>query len=215
MNNPLPLERSDTQTTEQSLSLEAFPKIPSWQFWIPLLIQAALIVAVPAKDAYTYVTGTTVVLKTVPVDPYDLLRGYSQTLSYDISQPNHLQKLPGGEFFKQESLRTTIFVVLEAPPSSRPSATIQPPPSWNPVRVSPTHPTGLRANQVVLKGEYLGGQILYGLETYYLPENQRGQINDDIRTAQRQQSVVVETKIDRNGDAIPVSLWVRDHNYRF
>lgn len=212
MSNPLPLDRPQTLTPASPLSRETFSKLPGWRFWIPLLMQAALIIAIPAKDAYTYATGTTVILKTVPVDPYDLIRGYSQTLSYEISQPNTLKKLPGGEWFSQNE-QGTVYVVLEAPQSVQP--VMQPPLSWKPVRVSSTHPADLNANQIALKGKHQGWQILYGLETYYMPENQRQQINDDIRTAQGQQAFVVETKIDRNGDAVPVSLWIRDRNHRF
>ena len=77
-----------------------------WRFWIPLILQTALIAAVPAQAVYTHLTGRTVVLKTVPVDPYDLLRGYSQTLAYDISQPNNLKSLPGWKTIPQEPLPT-------------------------------------------------------------------------------------------------------------
>ena len=59
--------------------------------------------------------------------------------------------------------------------------------------------------------------IEYGLERYYMPENQRDQINSTITEAQRnnQQSFVVEVKVNAQGKAIPVSLWVRDRNYKF
>ncbi|HAA32846.1 MAG TPA: membrane-anchored protein, partial [Cyanobacteria bacterium UBA8553] len=67
---------------------------PIWRFWVPLLFQTILILAVPAQALYTQLTGKTVILQTVPVDPYELLRGYSQTLRYDISRQDNLRKLP-------------------------------------------------------------------------------------------------------------------------
>ena len=68
--------------------------ISIWRFWAPLLFQTALILAVPAQAVYTQLTGKTVILQTIPVDPYELLRGYSQTLRYDISIQDNLRKLP-------------------------------------------------------------------------------------------------------------------------
>ena len=62
-----------------------------WRFLVPLGLQLGIILIVPAQSAYTYNFGQSAVLQTLPVDPYDLLRGYSQTLSYDISQINNLK----------------------------------------------------------------------------------------------------------------------------
>lgn len=187
-------------------------RLPTWRLWVPLLFQAALIVAVPAQDAYTFITGKTIVLQTAPVDPYDLMRGYSQTLGYEISNPTTLKSLPGGQLFAQP-YQGSVYMVLAAP--EQPDA--RPPKPWKPIRVSTTFPQNLPANQVVLKGESDGGRIAYGLETYYMPEDQREQVNTVIGQVQRrsQQSFVVEAKVDTRGHAVPVSLWVRDRNYRF
>lgn len=205
-------------------------RIPSWRFWVPLVFQSALIVAIPAQDAYTSITGTPITLQTVPVDPYDLLRGYSQTLSYTISRPDDLKKLPGGKEFFDNHQRydgASLYVVLEAPQS----ANTTPPTPWKPVRVSAKRPTDLADNQVVLRGEFDRWQVIYGLETYYMPEDQRNQLNAEISQAQRQpnqaprqpsqaqqqqrQAFVVDVKVDAQGNSVPVSLWVRDRNYRF
>jgi uncharacterized membrane-anchored protein len=79
-------------------------------------------------------------------------------------------------------------------------------------------PKDLSGDRVALKGElHQVGQIEYGLETYYMPEEQRIQINRDISQAQASQarSFVVEVKVDDRGNALPVSMWVGDRNYRF
>ena len=190
-------------------------RLPAWRLWAPLALQSLLIAAIPAQDAYTYVTGTQVTLQTAPVDPYDFLRGYSQTLSYDISQPETLKQLPGAEEFFDADVEVgkSIYVVLEAPES----AAAQPPVPWKPVRLDASRPTELADNQIALKGEYEGRRILYGLETYYMPEAQRNQINDDISQVQRQSqpAFVVDVRVDGQGNSVPVSLWVSDRNYRF
>jgi uncharacterized membrane-anchored protein len=182
-----------------------------WRLWLPLGLQTLLMAAIPAQDAYTNLTGKTVILQTAPVDPYDLLRGYSQTLGYDISTPSNLSKLPGGDWFKQQT-SGAVYVVLQAPPTAA-----TPPKPWKPVRVSDRLPTSLPPNQIALKGELEGARVHYGLETYYMPEDQRDQLNEAISQASSQKArpFVVETKVDGTGHAVPVSLWVSDRNYRF
>ena len=205
---------------------------------MPLLFQTALILAVPAQAVYTQLTGKTVILQTVPVNPYELLRGYSQTLTYDISSQNSLRKLPGWkELPKQQPSGNelsfiepgTRFYVILAQPAT--PALPELPLAWKPVAVSTKRPSKLPANQVALKGLAQHDLIQYGLETYYIPEDQREQINADLRAArqanptQEQQTppVVMEIKVNAQGDAVPVSLWARVggvskqqvRNYRF
>lgn len=196
-------------------------RLPIWRLLIPLLVQTGIILAIPARSAYTYVTGETVVLQTIPVDPYDPLRGYSQTLTYNISQLGTLQKLPGWqEVVTPKSISsaylqpgTELYVTLAAPKNS----STQPPQAWQPVKVSKSRPTSLSADQIAIKGKSVGSSIKYGLETYYFPESKQQEINQHIRQAQsnRQQRLVVEAKVDNQGNAVPVSFWVSERNYRF
>ncbi|MFB2892427.1 GDYXXLXY domain-containing protein [Aerosakkonemataceae cyanobacterium BLCC-F50] len=200
---------------------ETSPTVRSWRFWLPLAFQTALIVAIPAQAIFVYLTGKTAILQTVPVDPYDLLRGYSQTLDYNISRKGTLEKLPGwNELEKQKRSSLNLYVILEAPAQQASSGRPQP---WKPVAVSASGPVNLPKNRVALKGRLRYDTITYGLETYYFPEDQREQFNKDISQAQtgvaRSQGkplpFVVEVKVDAQGNSVPVSLWVRDRNYRF
>ncbi|MBD1886904.1 GDYXXLXY domain-containing protein [Microcoleus vaginatus] len=225
-------EIADTSANPPSFTLPpTAQRLPAWRLWVPLLLQIGLIAAVPAPAVYTFITGKTVVLQTAPVDPYDFLRGYYQVLSYDISDLTNLQKLPGWKDLPAEKTPcppgvdcpqntqnvkppTSFYVILEAPKTAtnpgRPQA-------WKPVRVSLENPTNLPANQIAIKGKYNGWQMEYGLETYYMPEDEREKVNQEISEAQRKQrqSFLVEVKVDKTGHAVPVSLWVRDRNYRF
>ncbi|MGL5804503.1 MAG: GDYXXLXY domain-containing protein [Xenococcaceae cyanobacterium] len=194
--------------------------LPSWRFLLPLSFQTLLIIAVPAQDAYTYYAGKTVALQTVPVDPYDLLRGYSQTLSYDISRISDLKNLPGWQEFKGsiDILNgTRLYVILEKPPIS--TATLKQPQVWGAVAVSRDRPNNLPDNQIALEGIVKYNSIEYGLERYYLPENKISQINREIgqlqRDSQSQRRFVVEVKIDGQGNSVPVSLWLGENKYRF
>lgn len=216
--------------TNQALPLsEDSPEQPInlWQFVVPLLIQTAFILAVPAQSVYTVVTGKTAILQTQPVDPYDLLRGYSVTLGYEISRVDNLAKLPGwtdlikqhpGSDKKYEPLApgTNFYVILQEEKSSG-----KVPQAWEPVRISGELPTSLPANQIALQGRYNRyNAISYDLETYYIPEDQRNDINKDISSARpskpgEAQPIVVEVKVNAQGKAVPISMWVRDRKYQF
>lgn len=132
----------------------------AWRFWVALVLQVAIVAIVPAQSAYTYFTGTPVVLQTLPVDPYDLLRGYSQTLRYTISDWQTLRSLPGGDRLPSDPYtpaplgadstpNTTFYVILEPPsqPTETTSAATTPPLPWTPVAVTRTLPTPLTADR--------------------------------------------------------------------
>lgn len=216
-----------TEPTQQpKLSPTVTPTLPnplkpiaSWRFWAVMLIQSVLIAAVPFQSAMTYVKGQTITLQTAPVDPYDLLRGYSQTLSYEIANIDTLKQLSGAEavFGKTgESRPGQFFVTLQSP--SEPATASPVPEAWEPVEVSLEYPESLQNNQVALEGNSNAGwRVEYGLETYYMPESQRNDINDHIREVQQSedQAFVVDVKVDSKGNSVPVSLWVSDREYRF
>lgn len=196
--------------------------LPLWRFAVPLILQIGLILVPPAQSIYTHITGKTVILQTLPVDPYDPLRGYSQTLSYDISRQENLQKLPGWQEIRKKQKNnnstyldsgTELYVVLEAPPDR----VNQPPQAWKPVMVTKSRPTSLPANQIALKGIGSGSSIRYGLETYYFPQSQQQEINQAINEVQRgqQNSLRMEIKVDNQGHGVPVSLWVSNRKYQF
>ncbi|NES20733.1 MAG: GDYXXLXY domain-containing protein, partial [Symploca sp. SIO3E6] len=117
--------------------------ISLWRFWIPLVFQAALILAVPARAVYTHLTGKTVILQAVPVDPDEPLRGYSQTLRYDISHQDTLRELPGWETLPKQSPNgnellfikpgSSFYLILEEP---APNPAIELPQPWKPVAIS-------------------------------------------------------------------------------
>ncbi len=199
-------------------------RFPSWRLWLPLGLQSLLILSVPAQAIYTHLTGRVVILQTAPVDPYDFLRGYYQTLSYDISQWETLEKLPGwkelvdqplAENFSYPPSGTRFYVILEQPKAEGKNQ--QQPQAWKPVGISRDRPENLQPNQVALRGKSQYLQVEYGLENYYMPEDQITQVNEDISRAQidLDQPFVVEVKVDSTGRAVPISLWVDRRNYRF
>ena len=199
--------------------------LPVWRFVVPLLFQTLLILTVPAQAFFPLWLGRTVILQTAPIDPYDWLRGYSQTLSYDISLVDNLQKLPGWETLltrigsEKEWLEsgTRFYLILEAPTEQ--TADNKRPKPWKAVAVSRAHPNDLPDNQVALEGIVEYSRVNYGLERYYMPEDQRDEINTQIgvltRNSGQERPFVVEAKVDSQGNAVPVSLWIGERNYRF
>ncbi|MBP0015089.1 MAG: GDYXXLXY domain-containing protein [Roseofilum sp. SBFL] len=191
-------------------------QIPWWRLIVPLAIQVGLVVAIPGQAFYTRITGKTVILQTQPVDPYDWLRGYSQTLSYDISRWETLQNLPGWDELssKPNQFSREFYLILERPQGQQQGELPQP---WSAIAVSPRLPQNLPSNQIALRGRVNQGQLVYGLETYYMPEDQRQKINEEINLSQQQESqpFVVEIKVDDRGRSVLIQLCINNQCYQF
>jgi uncharacterized membrane-anchored protein len=175
------------------------------RFWLAFLLQIVVLLCIPAQAVYTQLTGRTVRLQTVPIDPYSLLTGYSQTLSYDISRIAVLEKLAG---LKQGSVKSgsIIYVILESGKKDQP---------WKPVNMSLEKPIALPENRIALRGVVDRGAVLYGLETYYMPESRKDEVNQTIAEAQRKKPAVVEVKIDRFGNGMAIAVEVGARRFEF
>lgn len=204
------------------------PRLGLWAIALPLFIQTLLIMALPLQAAIATLLGTTVILRTVPVDPYDPFRGYYTTLQYDISQRGVLSTLEGWEEIQPnlEPIGThrllrpgqAFYVVLsDQTQVEAPGATIVGEP-WTPISVSRERPRQLPAHQIALKGTYRSDQIVYGLERYYLPEAERLDLERRIREAQNgaeQPRFFVEVRIGPLGNAVPIALWLQGDRIAF
>lgn len=179
---------------------------PTWRFLLPLAFQLAIVLIIPFQKAVTLNTGTTVYLRTVPVDPYDVLRGRYVTLNYEIAQRSTLEHLPGwSELFGQPG--EDLFITLEAPPESGVASR-----PWQAVAVSATYPTPLDPHQQVIKGRWATWNRLdLGLGAYYIPEEIGDDLENDIR--QHRQDTRIEAKVDARGNAALVKVWVEDRHY--
>ena len=200
-----------------------------WAIVLPLLVQTLLIVAVPLQSAIATAFGTTVILRTVPVDPYDPFRGYYTTLQYDISQRGVLSTLAGWDEIRPslepaaagQLLRPgqTFFVVLTNPDNTEAGATeLSGGSPWQPIAVARQRPANLPVDQIALQGTYRRDRIVYGLERYYLPEAERLDLERRIREAQtgaEQPRFRVEIRIGPLGKAVPIALWLQDERIEF
>lgn len=203
----------------------------SYWFGLGLGVQFLLMIAVPAPAIYTQMTGQRVILKTIPVDPYDPMRGYSTTLRYDISDVQLLRTLPGWKAMPTIADPTTTYAKGKPIPSKlrilKPGTTfyltLTPPESgtqthqpWKATAIHPQLPSSRSPESVILKGwveasAFNSQFVNYGLETYYMPENRRNEVNDAIR----RQKTVAEIKVDSQGHGVPLKLRVGEQEFEF
>jgi len=137
--------------------------------------------------AWPRIAGTTVVLATVPADPFDLLRGQHLVIAYEIGTLPAEVADGGGRDGADVAVGDTVYVTVAPDPRGiwRHRATHLAPP----------------ADGVFLRGEVVRRwgarmQVRYGIEQYFV---QRG-------SELPQRGLQVEAKVDRSGRARIVRL---------
>ncbi len=175
-------------------------KVPLGFFLAAVFLQTIVLLLAPAQQSYILATGTTITLRTAPVDPYNILQGYYVALGYDISDP---KALPG---YTAQKDGQTLYVTLQQPQNVTEG-------EWTAVEVSVAKPAELSPKQVVLKGVLKNGRVLYGLESYNIPEEQRIEINDNLR--QRPERALLDAKVDASGAATPLRLRIAGKIYDY
>jgi uncharacterized membrane-anchored protein len=163
-------------------------------FVAAVVIQALILIAVPARKVFTRVTGRTVLLKVQPVDPYSLLSGYYATLGFDISR---VDAFPNAQVFPDGP----IYAVVARGDDG----------TWKPALLESHLPANLPNNRMAILGQLRGGMITYGIEEFYVPEAQRGKITEDLR--KHQDKARVEVKVDGSGHAALERLRIEDRIY--
>jgi uncharacterized membrane-anchored protein len=123
--------------------------------------QVLFLLGIAAAGYATTAWGRTIMLRTTPVDPRDLLYGDYIRLNYTISQlPLSLWRETG----RAARVNEPVYVVLQPAKGA-----------YEAVAVSAAEPT-VAAQQVVLRGWVAnswrhGLRLRYGLERYYVPED--------------------------------------------
>jgi len=170
-------------------------------FAAAVLAQVAILAVEPAeKLRIRHVTGREIVLRTEPVDPYDVMRGFYMTLAYEIARP------PGHEAMGDVRPDETVYTVL-APGDND---------VWSAVSVHAEMPTDLGPNKIVIRGHRDSrrrGRLVYGIEQYFVPEEMRHQISDEI-TAEKER-ILVDVAVDPEGRASVLRLHVGDKTYEY
>jgi uncharacterized membrane-anchored protein len=164
--------------------------LPGWRFWLPLALQLAIVLVIPAPKVLAYTTGVPVVLRTLPVDPLDFLRGRYVSLQYELADPETFKRLPGWkkEF---ETGDTTLYWTLA--PGKQGEA-------WHPVAIGASRPSAVLAGNVILQGQFDGNTVHFGLEEYYLPENAGSRLQSAL--AGHRLGNLADVKVDAWGHAV-------------
>ena len=128
---------------------------------VTVAAQLLIVVGMIVLRAIPLLTGQTVLVKVVPVDPRELFRGDYVRLSYDFSRvpPEDVQDRPAGWDSRPSRWEgKTVYVPL-VPDSDRVH--------WRAVRPTAVKP----ATGLFLKGQLTGyGTMLFGIEAYYVEE---------------------------------------------
>ena len=132
-------------------------------------------------------SGKEVLLKTVPVDPRDFMRGDYVILNYDISTP---KAILNEKISKRLKYRQKVYISLDVDENGiahAKSMSIEKP----------------KNKEYFIRGEVLNykNSIEYGIETYFVKENTGKEIEKNI-----QEGMLAKVKIDKNGKAKIVDL---------
>lgn len=166
---------------------------PAKKLLIIVGIQFLLLLSVIGFKQYTVWTGETVLLKTTPIDPRDLLRGDSVAVSYQISTID-LDEVAG-----DDADGGTVYVELQRGDDGH----------WDAVAVHWRREHAF-AGTVLLRGDvesYYGPgntvRLRYGIEQLFIPEGSGGDLPSG-----REHVIAVELNVDRFGNAVPRRFFV-------
>ncbi|MFO0808530.1 MAG: GDYXXLXY domain-containing protein [Gemmataceae bacterium] len=149
--------------------------------------QVLVLVAMIGLRATPLLTGDTLLVRVVPVDPRDLFRGDYVILSYDFSRlPPTIDGLPG-TFSRNERdwMGRTVYVTLVPEPDGK---------HWRAETVSTRQPAGGR----FLRGRIVGpGRLEFGIESYFVQEGQGRRYEQAVRD----RSLTAEIAVTADGQA--------------
>lgn len=147
------------------------------------LLQFSVLGAMIANEMRPHLSGTTIRVTTVPVDPRDLFRGDYVILRYEFSS---LGTIPNSSTFQNDSANRTVYVTM------RQEGDI-----WKATGISRSRPK----DGVFLRGirKPYGYEIEYGIESYFVQEGTGKAIEDAMRVNRK--GVVVELTVASDGKA--------------
>ncbi|MHC5074068.1 MAG: GDYXXLXY domain-containing protein [Planctomycetota bacterium] len=164
-------------------------------FVMAVIAQLIILVTVPAQKIFTLKTGKTVVLQTRPVDPYSIMSGYYVILGYEISRPEgQWQSWPNSQ---------KVWVLLKQGSDG----------IWDAEDIYMTKPSSIPKDTVLIKGTKQSWRIVYGIESYFIPEKAREKVESDLRN--NPNTAKVEVKIDSFGNAAIIRLIIEDRVYEY
>lgn len=174
------------------------------KFILAIALQTIIIFAIIIFKMFVLTGGTDVLLKIVPFNSRDMLRGDYATFQYDISNLDFY-------YLNNQQIRNgdTVYVVLK-----------QRGKFWTAQNVQKTKPLGERtfikgkvsSSGVETKSEAFKNfglnkyriHIIYGIEDYFIPEGKRQEFNF------LNKEVTARVAVDDNGNAVLKHIYVDD-----
>lgn len=164
-------------------------------FYLVVALQVLFLVAEAVTSQMALERGRIVVLKTVPVDPRSMFMGNYMALSYEISTV-HLESV-SLEVTDTSRLRegATVYVGLDP---GKPYARLRA------LRVDrPPRDTGIPFLRGRIADRYDSTiHVVYGLERYYIPEEEQEFVNELQWREARRPEIAVEVAIKQNGEGL-------------
>src|SRR3972149_8049255 len=111
-------------------------------FIMAVMVQALILAAVPGRKIYTRQTGTAILLKVAPYDPYSIMSGYYARLNYEISRPPALP-----EWHHDRRQPKPVWVILKKGDDG----------IWHADSIHDSWPKSVPDNCIVIKGKERGG----------------------------------------------------------
>jgi len=167
------------------------------KLFLIVILQVVFLLGMVGFKYHTLHFGTPVLLKTLPVDPWDMFRGEYVRLGYEISGikrggiEDNLNAPDQVNGMKQETYQNkTLYVVLEKRGNY-----------WGAVSIWDKKPR-LKDGQVFIKArlQYYDNRrdeyrLTYGIESYYVPEGEGKKL-------ERQRNLEALVRVDRFGNAV-------------
>ncbi len=169
-------------------------------FVLAVALQLAILAAVPARQFHARLTGTLIAIRTAPVDPYDFLSGYHVVLRYEISRPS--QEQWAGLSSPLQSGKTAYAVLKKGPEDV-----------WLLESLALIRPKNLLPDQIAVKGKIHRGQILYGIEHFFIPEEGRNELETALRN--NRERTLAQIRVDKYGNAALIGLIVQGKTYEY
>lgn len=163
-------------------------------FWLAVALQVLILLGMVGRHAYTISTGRSIMLKTAPIDPWDIFRGEYVRLHYEISALNSDKVPMEGVPYKSGQ---AVWVTLREGKHGKPF--------WTAVAVSDKRPVtgpGDLAVQGIVEWYFpptfharSNLQLRYGIEQFYVPTGEGRNLE------RRSADMTVEAVVDRFGGA--------------
>lgn len=174
-------------------------------FFLVVILQIIILLGIVAKRYYLLSSPIIVKLKCQPIDPRSLLSGDYVRLSFNISRlrDSGATNLSSKTNFKEHE---KIFVALVKSSTND---------YWKAVAYSDKYSSLKDISSYIIQGEVIYPywlSINYGVEEYFVPQNEGFKIEDNIR---KKTEVEVEVTLSQSGESAIKKLYINNQEVKF